>query len=698
MKLDLQTHSYINFGKPMELCLANLSPLRPTSLSHPKINQEETPRKSKRIAAKSTIANLETFTAAVSNISDSAASSTASSAPNKASSTVESATTTVSAPNNKVSASATASTPTTVSAKTTVSALLPALGQITATVPLTGSETLSPATQVSTKTTLTTSGSAPATRPSVTSAVSEIIPAATLEVPQSATPTSTAALTAGSVTSSELEETSNQADLLAASFFETESCPCGKVEPGHFTGPFICCDQCQQWWHSNCVGLNRKQTNLFKKHNIPFKCMFCLASSLRSNKNIASKLNSKLAEPFKLSKRAYKKKINSPHHQTQDHQADKVSNSENIILSTVDSSPPSGVTPSQPEASPLSQTTASTLPREYSAHSSTLPGATKVGEREQVSVSQQTSSSITRKETVNTSPDSSLDQASLGANTLNAGNVTEISQGSSEANPRDQIIIIDHITDKSAFFKSKQIQKELSKFSKCRVKEAYSLARGGVCLRFHSTLDRDSVFDSLTAEAFGGGQKKKLRSEKRVPLVLLGVDTGTDVADIKNTLVNKASSEDIECRRLFNRYTNRPRKIVQVSCSESVANKLLVLIIKDKKGNVINVARNHSRVVRCYRCQKLGHTAQNCWNTKRCENCSGEDCSDSLDCSKAPKCVNCNDNHRSSSNRCQAYIRCHEALAAKHSVTQHIRRTSSSSTPQTSVGHSRSTGSVDAQL
>ncbi len=75
-----------------------------------------------------------------------------------------------------------------------------------------------------------------------------------------------------------------------------EICPCEKdIDFEHSSG--IQCDQCNQWWHTICLGIKNKQTlkKLEKSHYI---CPFCSVQNLKPDSVIKNKL-AKLIEPIK---------------------------------------------------------------------------------------------------------------------------------------------------------------------------------------------------------------------------------------------------------------------------------------------------------------------------------------------------------------------------------------------------------------
>ena len=55
--------------------------------------------------------------------------------------------------------------------------------------------------------------------------------------------------------------------------------------------------------------------------------------------------------------------------------------------------------------------------------------------------------------------------------------------------------------------------------------------------------------------------------------------------------------------------------------------------------------------IRCYKCQKFGHTKLNCRKNEVCNKC-GKDHTDSQECTNEVKCVNCQGNHAFNDKTC----------------------------------------------
>ena len=56
--------------------------------------------------------------------------------------------------------------------------------------------------------------------------------------------------------------------------------------------------------------------------------------------------------------------------------------------------------------------------------------------------------------------------------------------------------------------------------------------------------------------------------------------------------------------------------------------------------------------VRCYKCQKFGHTKFNCRKNEVCTKCGQEDHTDSQECKNEVKCINCQGKHASNNKDC----------------------------------------------
>ena len=68
--------------------------------------------------------------------------------------------------------------------------------------------------------------------------------------------------------------------------------------------------------------------------------------------------------------------------------------------------------------------------------------------------------------------------------------------------------------------------------------------------------------------------------------------------------------------------------------------------------------QRESQIIRCFKCQKLGHVSANCKSENKCGHCCGEhsfqDCENKT---KTPKCSNCGGDHPANYQICDVYQR-----------------------------------------
>lgn len=94
--------------------------------------------------------------------------------------------------------------------------------------------------------------------------------------------------------------------------------------------------------------------------------------------------------------------------------------------------------------------------------------------------------------------------------------------------------------------------------------------------------------------------------------------------------------------------------------------------------------------LRCFKCQRFGHSQNNCRGTETCARCSSKD-HRSEDCSGPFKCVNCEGNHPSYSRTCKKFITEREIQTVK--INQNVsypeaRRIVEARTPRPGISYS----------
>jgi len=235
----------------------------------------------------------------------------------------------------------------------------------------------------------------------------------------------------------------------------------------------------------------------------------------------------------------------------------------------------------------------------------------------------------------------------------------------SEAHTSDNILIIDNINNPSEFSSSKRILHEVNLFCpEVKVEYAYSLAKGGVAIHTVDKSGRDILLNKLPLESFGGGIKHFPRNRSCDTVFIKGVCTSVSVKEFTKIL-QSYGVDVIEVRRLLNRNTGKPLRVIKVKSSTENYSQLLSfhIVINNHKCTV--EPQRSVRVIRCYNCQSFGHLARFCLNDKRCEFCSG--CHLHAQCSDEIRCANCAGLHPSSSPQCPVYVSQYESLTKQHS-------------------------------
>ena len=219
----------------------------------------------------------------------------------------------------------------------------------------------------------------------------------------------------------------------------------------------------------------------------------------------------------------------------------------------------------------------------------------------------------------------------------------------------ENILIIDNINNPSEFASSKRILKEVNLFCpEVKVDFAYSLAKGGVAIHTVDKIGRDILLDKLPEESFGGGFKHFPKNKCLDTVFVKGVCSSVSTQEFTNVL-NDAGIETIEVRRLINRRTGKPIRVLKVKCSQESSSLLCGIKILVRNVACVIEKQRRTRVIRCYKCQRFGHLAKFCTNHIRCEFCAGSHECDKK-CFGEAFCANCSGNHPSYSTSCPSYI------------------------------------------
>ena len=249
----------------------------------------------------------------------------------------------------------------------------------------------------------------------------------------------------------------------------------------------------------------------------------------------------------------------------------------------------------------------------------------------------------------------------------------------------DKILVVDNIDNPVEYSSSKRILKEIRNFfPEVSVEFAYSLAKGGIAIHTKCKEDRDLLLDQLPAEAFGGGVKHPPKGNASKVVYIKGVDTTVDLG-VLTTYLGSYGINISDIRRLTKRYTGKPTQVVKVRCSEEAANKLFTIkVVVNHRVCLVEEERS-IRIIRCFNCQSLGHTARHCRNYRVCEVCAGTHSEDET-CGRHVKCANCGGPHPASSSQCAAFLSRYEALAKQYTEHKHFTATASSDSGKTTTG------------
>ena len=100
-----------------------------------------------------------------------------------------------------------------------------------------------------------------------------------------------------------------------------------------------------------------------------------------------------------------------------------------------------------------------------------------------------------------------------------------------------------------------------------------------------------------------------------------GVSTSVCTLEL-NRALKDSGIDTSEVRRLTNRVTGKPIRVLKVRCVQESASVLLnSKILVD--NSVCGREGRCARVIRCYKCQRFGHLPKFCNNQRRCELCAG---------------------------------------------------------------------------
>lgn len=226
----------------------------------------------------------------------------------------------------------------------------------------------------------------------------------------------------------------------------------------------------------------------------------------------------------------------------------------------------------------------------------------------------------------------------------------------------DLVLVIDNVENPDKFSDSRNIRKQISQKGKGNVKLSYKLPLGGIALHFDSVTEKKEFQERDSKEVFGiqssAHNPAKVNKDKEIIGFAKNIPINTDLEELKDKIESQSEANISEIHRLKFWDTKRPMRVIKIkfdSPEDLVRGTQTEIsdVIPDQK---IKIERKRPyKFVRCYNCQRLGHSAFQCQSTKHCFNCGSDNCSESW-CTKPSACRNCSGNHKSSSSKCPAFI------------------------------------------
>ena len=136
---------------------------------------------------------------------------------------------------------------------------------------------------------------------------------------------------------------------------------------------------------------------------------------------------------------------------------------------------------------------------------------------------------------------------------------------------------------------------------------------GFVVVAIHTIhqVGRDLLLDRLPEESFGGGIKHLPKYKCSDTVFVKGVSTSVSTQEFARVLKD-SGIYTIDVRRLTNRGTGKPIRVLRVKCMQQFAGVLLNSKIRVDNSECVVEKERRTRVIRCCKCQRFGHLAKFC--------------------------------------------------------------------------------------
>ena len=220
----------------------------------------------------------------------------------------------------------------------------------------------------------------------------------------------------------------------------------------------------------------------------------------------------------------------------------------------------------------------------------------------------------------------------------------------------NHIVIIENVTMKEAVKSNSAIKREISNhYPRVKIKQALALANGSVFLHLEDAATAQTMIDSWKSKCLGEDTRARRSKTIANRVIIKNCDEeGTDeriTALLQNDYPNCS----------FQRFVKKDGTVLKTAFITMPDKPSFSKSLKDGffLGNRHYSAEEYfekPRAIRCFNCQKLGHSAKLCNRETKCSRC-GENghSSDNCDDSKEIKCANCNHCHVSYSSNCPVY-------------------------------------------
>ncbi|CAF1124466.1 unnamed protein product [Didymodactylos carnosus] len=153
---------------------------------------------------------------------------------------------------------------------------------------------------------------------------------------------------------------------------------------------------------------------------------------------------------------------------------------------------------------------------------------------------------------------------------------------------------------------------------------------------------------------------------KTFSIVLKNVDGTIDEKELLND-IQAIENEVTAIHRIKNAALDKPTPLVRIDCgTETCRDRLLAirkLVVSPFAFPIVEYIPP-TKIIRCYKCQGLGHYAHNCLNQLKCSKCSGPHSIEKC-VSTTVTCSNCGGDHRASYPGCKARLSYINVLKSK---------------------------------